>query len=126
MPLTQYLGKQTLDWMLGGATGTQPAGRWIQWATGTPTEAGASDGPFVSRATVTFAAAASPAGTVSNANALTGGSASAAATAQGWNLYDRSVGGTRLAYGTLTAVLGCKSATDNPAFAVGALKITLG
>jgi hypothetical protein len=48
-----------------------------------------------------------------------------AQTAQGWNLYDSSNGGTRIAFGTLAAALGCKSATDNPAFAAGALKITL-
>lgn len=124
MPLTDYMAKNILDWMLGGAAAVQPPGRFIQWATGSPTEAGASDGPFSPRQTVTFAGANSPAGSVTNVNAITG-TATAVGTAIGWNLYDRSVGGTRLAYGTLTANVGCKSA-DNPAFPAGALRITLG
>jgi hypothetical protein len=52
------------------------------------------------------------------------GTATAAGTAVGWNLYDSAVNGTRIAFGTLTASIGCKSA-DNPAFSAGALKITL-
>jgi hypothetical protein len=115
--------KNMLDWCLGGASATQPPGFWLQWATGSPNDAGASDGPCSPRVTVSFAAAASPAGTKSNAGALTG-TATAMATAQGWNIYDRSVGGTRLFYGTLSAKVGNKSA-DNPAFAVGALVVTL-
>ena len=91
MGLTTYLEKQTLDWQLGGAAATQPAGRFITWATGSPNINGASDGAFV-RNTITFAAAASPAGTVSNAAAITG-TATAAATALGWNLYDAAAAG---------------------------------
>lgn len=115
--------KQMLDWCLGGASATQPTNYWLQWATGSPNDAGASDGPFSPRITVNMGAAASPAGTKSNAAAITG-TATAVATAQGWNIYDRSVGGTRLFYGTLGAKVGCKSA-DNPAFSVGALIVTL-
>lgn len=125
MPLTEYFEKQILDWQLGGAAASQPPGRWIQWATASPRSDSAFDGPFSSRMTVTFAAANSPQGSATNLNAITGAIASAAATCVGWNLYDRSVGGTRLAYGTLTANVGCKSGNDNPAFAAGALKITL-
>jgi hypothetical protein len=125
MPLTNYLNKQVLDWITGGASATQPVGRWIQWATGSPNQNGASDGPFSSRFTITFAAANSPQGTVTNVAAVTGAVASTAATCLGWNLYDSSVGGNRLAYGTLSASISCRSATDQPAFAAGALKITL-
>ncbi len=123
MPLTGYMEKNALDWQLGGAAAVQPPGRFIQWATASPTSQSAFDGPFSPRQTVTFGAAASPAGSVTNANAMTG-TATAAATAVGWNLYDSAVGGTRLAYGTLSANVGCKSA-DNPAFAAGTLTITL-
>lgn len=119
------MAKNVLDWITGAAAATQPAGRWLQWATGSPNQAGASDGAFSSRRTVTFAAANSPQGSATNAAAVSGATASAAATVRGWNLYDSSVGGTRLAYGTLTATLGCKSGTDCPAFGAGGLKITI-
>jgi len=118
-----YLSKQLLDWMTGGAAATQPTQRWIQWATASPTSQSAFDGPFSPRITATFAAANSPQGSATNLNAMTG-TATAVATAVGWNLYDRSVGGTRLAFGTLAAAVGCKSA-DNPCFSAGALKITI-
>lgn len=123
MPLTAYGAKQVLDWVTGAAAATQPAGRFIQWATGSPNNDGASDGPFSPRQTVTFAPMNSPQGSATNLNALTG-TATAAGTAIGWNLYDAAVAGNRIAYGTLSANVGCKSA-DNPAFAAGALKITL-
>lgn len=123
MPLTQDFQKRMLDWALGGASATQPTGRFIQWATASPRSDSAFDGPFSPRQTVTFASANSPQGSVTNLNAITG-TATAAATAVGWNLYDANAGGNRIAYGTLTANVGCKSA-DNPAFAAGGLKITL-
>jgi len=118
-----FIEKALLDWVLQGATPTRPGKTYLQWATASPTSQSAFDGPFSPRMTVTFGAAASPAGSVSNAAAFTG-TATAAATAVGWNLYDASVAGNRLAYGTLTASVGCKSA-DNPAFAAGALIVTL-
>jgi hypothetical protein len=124
MPFTSYLSKQILDWTTGAAAATIPPGRWLQFATGSPNDAGGSDGPFSPRVTMSFAAANSPQGSATNLNAVTN-TATAAGTAVGWNLYDRSVGGTRIAYGTFSAVIGCKSA-DNPALAAGALKITLG
>lgn len=125
MALTTYMEKQFLDWCLGGATATQPTGRFLQWATGSPNTDGASDGPFVSRVTCTFAAANSPQGTVTNVAAVTGATGTAAATVVGWNLYDAAAAGNRLAFGTLAAALGCKSATDSPCFSAGALKIVL-
>jgi hypothetical protein len=124
MPFTSYLSKQILDWTTGAAAATQPPGRWLQFATGSPNDAGASDGPFSPRITVSFAAANSPQGSATSLNAATN-TATAAGTALGWNLYDRSVGGTRIAYGTFSAGIGCKSA-DNPAIGAGALTITLG
>lgn len=125
MAITSYLSKQTLDWWTGAAAATQPAGRFLQWATATPTTQSAFDGPFVSRVTCTFAAANSPTGSATNVAAVTGASATAVATAVGWNLYDAAAAGNRLAFGTLAAALGCKSATDNPCFSAGALKITI-
>lgn len=125
MPFTPYMEKAVIDWITGAAAATRPGGRWIQWATASPTTASAFDGAFTSRVTVSFAPANSPQGSATNALACSGATCSAAATAVAWNIYESSVGGSRLAYGTLTASLGCKSATDNPAFGAGALKITL-
>jgi hypothetical protein len=123
MPFDPYIEKALLDWTTGAAAVTAPSGRWIQWATASPTSQSPFDGPFSPRFTVTFAGANSPQGSVTNLNAITG-TATAAATAVGWNLYNSSVGGSRLAYGTLSAIVGCKSA-DNPAFGAGGLIITL-
>jgi len=125
MSLDPYLAKGMLDWCLGGAAAPTISGRWIQWATGSPTTNAASDGAFSSRRSVTFAPANSPQGSCTLSVAVTGATCSAAATVRGWNLYDASVGGNRLMYGTLTATLGCKSGSDAPAFGAGALKITL-
>ena len=125
MPLTSLYAKRTLDWWTGAAAAAAPGGRWVQWATGSPNDAGASDGAFSSRRTVTFAGANSPQGSATNAAAITGATASAAATVVGWNLYESSVGGNRIAYGTLTASLGCKSGADNPRFNTGGLNLVI-
>src|SRR5262245_44918001 len=125
MPLTDFGEKLVLDWILGGAAATRPGGRWISFATGSPNAAGASDGGFTPRCTVTFAAANSPQNSVTNLNGISATvSGVASLTAIGWNLYESSAGGNRLAYGTCTAAIGCKSG-DNPSFAAGALKLTL-
>lgn len=125
MPLHPYLEKQALDWCFKGAAATQPAGVWVQFATATPTSQSAFDGPFSSRFTVSFAGANSPQGSVTNLNAVTGAVASVSATVVGFNIYDASAAGSRLAWGTFSASLGCKSGSDQPAYGAGALKITL-
>jgi hypothetical protein len=120
--------KATLDWVLGGAAATRPGSRWISFATASPNDTSAFDGPFsggvFGRATVTFAAANSPQMSVTNLNAFSNITATALATAVGWNLWNSSSGGTRIAYGTVTANIGCKSA-DNIGIAAGAINITL-
>lgn len=116
--------KLMLDWCLGGAAASQPSGRWISFATATPTSQSAFDGGFNGRCTVTFAAANSPQGSATNLNAISA-TATVAATVVGFNLWNSTAGGTRLGYGTLSAAIGCKSG-DTMAFAVGALTITLG
>lgn len=112
----------------------QPPGRWLQLATGSPNAAGASDGPFQSRLSMSFGAANSPGGFVSNANAVTSGSALSAApfgsmtaascTVVGWNLYDSKVNGTRIAYGTLSASF-TMTATDTLSIAASRLAVML-
>src|SRR5262245_131008 len=124
MPLTPYASKAVLDWVLGGATPTQPGQRWLSFATASPTSESAFDGPFQTRVSVRMAAAASPQTSVSNNAGLTWATATAAATAVGWNLWDSTAGGTRLAYGTFAAAIGCKSA-DQPQVSAASFKIIL-
>jgi hypothetical protein len=127
MPFTDAYEAPMLDWVLGGATPTRPASFWVSFATGTPTDAGASDGAYTPRCTVTFGAAASSgtAGVKTNLNAI---SATVSGvnpfTCVGWNLYNSSVGGVRIAHGTVTAAIGCKSG-DTVSFPAGQLKIIL-
>ena len=122
MPVTPYMAKAMLDWCLGGAAATQPAGRFIAFATGIPNASGASDG-VATRMTVTFAGANSPQASVTNLNTLLQ-TVTVVATFTGWTLYDALAGGNRLAYGTFTANMGCRSA-DTPQVNSGALTITL-
>ncbi len=124
MPLTDAMEKAVLDWVLGGAAATRPTARWVGLATASPTSVSAFEGAYNTRATVTFAAAASPQMSATNANAFSNISALAAATVVGWNLWDAGAAGNRLAYGTATAAIGCKSA-DNVAIAAGGIKIVL-
>ncbi len=129
MPLTDYGEKLLLDFVLGGAAPSSPPGRWISLATGTPNAAGASDGLFTPRGTVTFAAANSPQGSATNLNVISGTLVAVAGTSSGtvfgWNLYDSNLNGTRLAYGTVANASGCRTTGSTVAFAVGSLKITL-
>ncbi len=123
MPIDPYYEKAMLDWCTGAAAATAPGGRWLQWATQSPTSQSSFDGPFLNRQTVTFAAANSPAGNATNLNAISG-TATAIGTAVGWNIYESSAGGRRIAYGTLDATVGCASG-NNISFRAGNLSITL-
>lgn len=123
MPLTPFMQKNLLDWVLGGGgVVSSPPGRWMCFATSSPTSVTAFDGS-ISRVTVGFSGAASPAGSASNATGITR-SLSAVQTFFGWNLYDSSVGGTRIAYGTLAVSAPCVSG-DAPTLSPGAFKLTL-
>lgn len=124
MPFHPTVEQQMLDWALGGSSPTRPASRFISFATGTPNESGASDGPFSPRVTCTFAAAGTAPRSASNANAMANATATAVGTVRGWNLWDAPTGGNRLAYGTATSLIGCASA-DNVSIAAGALRILL-
>jgi hypothetical protein len=128
MPLTQYGQKLVLDYLLGGATATRPTIRQIQFATASPRTDSAFDAPIRSRVTGSFFAGNSPQGSVNNraATGITAASAYATAicTLVGWNLYDAAAGGNRLAYGTLSASVGCASG-DWVSISASALKITL-
>ena len=124
MPFDPRVQKSALDWVLGGGAPVRATSRFISFATQSPRSDSAFDGPFSPRVTVSFAAANSPNLSVTNLNAFSNVTATAVGTAVGFNIWDAAAGGQRLAWGTATAVIGCKSA-DNIAIAAGAIKITL-
>jgi hypothetical protein len=127
--ISAYLGKQTLDWMLGGAAATQPTARWLGLAVGTPQSTGGSEmGTLTgySRLTALFGAANSPAGTASNTAPMTFGPFSSVGSVLGVQLWDGSPvnSSNMLWYGTLqtarTIGIG-----DSLVIAAGALTLTL-
>jgi hypothetical protein len=122
--ISNYTEKALLDWLFLGAAPTRPASVWVTWATATPTSQSPFEGPFTPlRIQATFAPANSPQGSATNLGSVIN-TATAANTPVGYNIYDSSAGGNRLAYGLLDAAVGCKSA-DTLSFAAGALKVTL-
>jgi len=125
MPLTQYMQKQILDYICGGAAATRPASRFISFASGTPTEAGASDAPINARASLDIAAASGTPSSATNRSARSNATATANCTVFGWNMYDSAVGGTRLAYGTMTATFTVTN-LGSVIMSAGRLIITIG
>jgi hypothetical protein len=121
--------KAMLDWVLGGATPTQPASRLIALSLGTPSsvsgsEVGSNSG--YTRNTVLFGAAASPAGSASNTAAMTFGPFSSSNAIQGLLVYDTiSINsGNIWWYGTLLTARTVLPG-DTLTVAAGALIITL-
>ncbi len=101
-----YGGKQMLDWVLGGASATQPASRLIALSLGTPSSVSGSEvgtGSGYARQTALFGAAASPADSASNTAAMTFGPFSSSAAIQGVMFYDTIsiTSGNMFWYGTL-------------------------
>jgi hypothetical protein len=105
----------------------------MAFATGTPNDAGASDGPFNSRVLLVsgavqgMAAANSPQGSVTNRSAQSAASATAgnaSNSVRGWNIYDSAAGGTRLMYGTMTAAF-VASSVSGIALSAGRLNISI-
>lgn len=124
MPLDPVFAKAMLDWVTGAAAATQPTARWVSLATASPTSQSAFDGPFNSRMTWSPAPANSPQMSATNTTLVQNATATVAATVVGWNLWNSSAGGTRIAYGTATANIGCKSG-DNVSLAAGAMIVVL-
>lgn len=127
--ISSYLQKAMLDWVLGGATPTQPASRLAALSMGTPTTVSASELSPLSahtRQTALFGAAASPAGSASNTAAMTFGPFSSSGVVQGLVIFDTTAftAGNMLWYGTLltarTTLVG-----DTLVVAAGGLIITL-
>lgn len=126
MPLTGYMEKSLLDWALGGAAASSPAGRYLQFATSAPDANNEYNGLFGARKTVTFNPASTPSGmgSAANANALIGTASAAGYTVQGWNLYDALTAGNRIMYGTTSAPLSVGSG-DAARLTAGSLVISL-
>lgn len=83
--------KAMLDWVLGGATPTQPASRLAALSYGTPSSVSGSEHSSnlgYARQSVLFGAAASPAGSASNTAAFTFGPFSSSSAIQGLLVYD--------------------------------------
>lgn len=126
--VSAYMEKAELDWSLGGATPTRPSAWAVGLTVGVPTSVSASEygGGGYARATVTFAAAASPAGSASQSNAMTFGPFSTAATISGIHVWDNTTvaNGNMLYYGTL-ATARTLGVGDSLVVNAGALVVTL-
>ena len=121
--------KLMLDWMLGGATPTQPPNRFAALSLGTPSSVSGSEvgtGSGYARQTALFGAANSPAGSASITAAMTFGPFSSSCTIQGLLIYDTlSISsGTEAFFGTLNTAR-TLLAGDTLFISAGNLTITL-
>lgn len=94
--ISTYGAKQMLDFALAG-TGTAPSAHAVGLSLGTPSSVSGSEmatGEGVTRQSVTFPGAASPAGSASNSNAMTFGPFSSARTVQGLSIWDNTASGS--------------------------------
>ena len=126
-----YLGKAMLDWSLLGATPTRPANSYVNIGLAAPNSTAGSEiatGSGMTRQTVAFSAAGSPANTAGNSVAMTFGPILAAGTVLGLQVWDTGPGtvgfGDMLWYGTLTTSR-TMNGGDSLVFGVGALEIGL-
>ena len=128
--VSAYGEKAMLDWVLGGATPTRPA----QWAVGlsvnppnstSGSEIGTASG--YARQNATFGAAASPAGSASNVNAMTFGPFSNISTISGAQVWDTTAvtAGNMLWFGNLATVRTIQQVGDFIVIQAGQLVITL-
>ncbi len=125
-----HAAKAMLDWVLGGATPTQPATRVAALTFGVPTSVSALGEIQVNsgytRASVLFGAAASPAGSASNTASFTFGPFSSSQSILGMLIYDTPAinSGSIWWYGTLLTARTVLPG-DTLVVATGALIITL-
>lgn len=121
--------KLMLDWLFTTASPTRPTAWFAGLHTAAPGDTATNEiatGSGYARQTVTFATASSPAGTTDNANALTFGPFSSAATISGISVWDGSTIGanTPLWAGTL-ATARTLIAGDSLIVSAGNLDVTL-
>lgn len=124
--LSDFSEKACLDWLMGGATPTRPSAWAIGLGTAVPNASAASELTMAgyTRQVVTFGAAASPAGSVSNANTMSFGPFSTGCTLSGVHVWDGTGGANFLWYGSL-ATARTLGAGDSLTFAVGAITASL-
>jgi len=103
--IADYNEKVMLDYVCLGATPTRPAGQGVGLSTAVPNASSGSEiatGSGYARQSPSFAAAASPAGTVSNASTMSFGPFSSGCTISGITVWDQTAtGGNLLWYGVL-------------------------
>lgn len=124
--------KSLLDWMLGGATPTRPAGQFVGLSLSAPTSAASNEvatGSGYARQSATFGAAVTTAGNVgsaSNNNAMSFGPFSSSAVINGLFIADTvsSNAGTGLMFGNLSTVR-TPLVGDTLVLAIGALSVTI-
>jgi hypothetical protein len=127
--IAAYLEKALLDFSLNAQVVNRPVAWSMGLSLGVPSSVSGSEiatGSGITRQTLLMAAAASPAGSASNASALTFGPILSSATLSGIQVWDTAAatGGNMLWYGTLTTARAL-NAGDSVVFAPGALIITL-
>jgi hypothetical protein len=129
--ISQAMTKSLLDWALGGATPSAPAGRFCGLSLGAPTSVSSSEvatGSGYARQTCPFAAAGTPAssGTAQNNSAMTFPQFSSSCVISGLFVADTvsSGAGTMLVYGTL-ATLRTLLSGDQLVVSSGAITVTL-
>ena len=125
-----YAEKAMLDWVLGGASPTQPTTRAIGLSLGSPTSTSGSEittGSGYTRVAATFAAAASPGGSATNISNMTFGPFSGACSISGMQIWDTVLtlnSGNLLWYGLLSAAR-TLAVGDSLVIASGALTVSL-
>lgn len=126
--IADHAEKLLLDFLFGGAAAVAPSTRAVALSLGTPNASAGSEigtGSGYARQTCTFAAAASPAGSTDNANAMTFGPFSSNVTVPGVFIADDlGTAGNMLWYGAL-ATARSALAGDYIIFNANALVITL-
>lgn len=124
--VSDYLEKACLDWAMGGASPTRPTAWYVGLGTAAPNASAGSELTMAgyTRQTVTFGAAASPAGTVSNAATMSFGPFSTGCTLSGIQVWDASAAGNMLWYGVL-ATPRTLGAGDSITFAAAAVTASL-
>jgi hypothetical protein len=92
-----YAQKAMLDWALDATAVTRPTTWAVGVSIGVPTSVSGSEIATASgftRQALTMNAAASPAGSISNANGMTWGPASSSVTVSGLQIWDNTISGS--------------------------------
>jgi hypothetical protein len=126
--LSDHSEKLLLDWLFTNGTAVRPTAWYIALYTAPPSDSGGGtelSGSGYARGAVTFAPAASPAGTTSNSNAVTfTASGSSWGVVSHMGLFDAVTSGNLLVHGSLAAPLTIGDG-DAVVFAIGSVELAL-